>query len=176
MRIYLIGYMASGKTQIGHILANRLGFSFTDLDSVFEKQFRISVSDFFEKYDEHAFRLLEQKLLLETKNLDNIVISTGGGTPCFFDNMDFIRQSGISVYLKWDLQALLNRIKKAKRKRPLLRAVPPEELEEWVKAHLARREAFYLNADLIVPTREEPSEQLINRILDGLKVLMPQSK
>ena len=92
MRIYLIGYMASGKTQIGHILANRLGFSFTDLDTVFEKQFRISVSDFFEKYDEQAFRLLEQKLLLETKNLDNIVISTGGGTPCFFDNMDFIAE------------------------------------------------------------------------------------
>ena len=90
MRIYLIGYMASGKSNLGQLLAEKLGYSFIDLDYLFEERFRISVLDFFEKYDEDGFRKIERSILHETLEQDDVVISTGGGTPCFFDNMHFI--------------------------------------------------------------------------------------
>ena len=90
MRIYLVGYMASGKSNLGQILAEKLGYAFVDLDYLFEERFRIRVLDFFEKYDEKGFRTIEQSLLHETTGWDNMVIATGGGTPCFFDNMDVI--------------------------------------------------------------------------------------
>ena len=90
MRIYLIGYMASGKSNLGQILAEKLDYSFVDLDYLFEERFRISVFDFFEKYDEDGFRKIEKSLLQETTGWDDVVVATGGGTPCFFDNMRVI--------------------------------------------------------------------------------------
>jgi shikimate kinase len=150
MRIYLIGYMASGKSNQGQILAEKLGYSFIDLDYLFEKRFRISVLDFFEKYDEDGFRKIEQSLLLETSGWENVVVATGGGTPCFFDNMRVIRESGISVYLHWEVSALVRRLRQVKRKRPLLKDIPSEELEGWVSAQLREREFYYNQADYIV--------------------------
>ena len=149
MRIYLIGYMASGKSNLGRILAGKLGYRFIDLDWLFEERYRISVLDFFEKYDELVFRKIERLLLHETIDLEDVVISTGGGTPCFYDNMDFIRQAGLSVYLLWDVPALVGRLKMVKRKRPLLKDIPPAELEEKVSAQLAQRGFFYNQADIV---------------------------
>ena len=91
MNIYLIGYMYSGKTTLGHKLAVKLGYQWLDLDQVFEQVFHTSIPIFFKRYGEEAFRKLEQKLLHETANNDNTVISTGGGTPCFFDNIQWIK-------------------------------------------------------------------------------------
>jgi shikimate kinase len=150
MRIYLIGYMASGKSNLGRQLASKLGYDFVDLDYLFEERFRISVLDFFEKYDESAFRNIEQSLLVETMTMDNIVISTGGGTPCYFDNMQFIKSSGISVYLLWEVPALVSRLKMVKRKRPMLKDIPPDQLESSVSVHLAEREFFYRQADFTI--------------------------
>ena len=150
MRIYLIGYMASGKSNLGRILAGKLGYRFIDLDWLFEERYRISVLDFFEKYDESVFRKIERLLLHETIDLEDVVISTGGGTPCFYDNMDFIKQAGLSVYLLWDVPALVSRLKMVKRKRPLLKDIPPAELEEKVSAQLAQRRFFYDQADIVM--------------------------
>ncbi len=150
MRIYLIGYMASGKSNLGHQLAEKLGFSFIDLDQMFEERFRISVLDFFEKYDEAGFRKIEQSLLHETRTFENMVISTGGGTPCYFDNMHVIRESGISLYLHWTIPSLVERLKHVKRKRPLLKDIPAEELEDKVTKHLTGREFYYKQADYTI--------------------------
>lgn len=151
MRIYLIGYMASGKSNLGRHLANQLGYDFLDIDYLFEERYRISVLDFFEKYDEMAFRKIEQSLLHETIDLDNTVISTGGGTPCYFDNMEFIKRAGISVYLLWEVPVLVSRLKMVKRKRPLLKDIPPEGLFGKVAEQLAERELFYTQADFTIP-------------------------
>jgi len=124
MKIYLIGYMASGKTRLGNQLAELTGYRFMDLDEVFEERYRLSVFDFFEKYGEAAFRQIEQKLLVETEKLDRTVIATGGGTPCFFGNMDFIKRHGISIYIRMTVPELAERLQQVKKKRPLLKDVP----------------------------------------------------
>lgn len=168
MRIYLVGYMASGKSNFGRLLAEKLEYGFVDLDYLFEERFRISVLDFFEKYDENAFRKIERALLLETLGQENLVISTGGGTPCFFDNMDVIKKAGISVYLYWETHALIRRLKIVKRRRPLLKDVSPAELGAKVTAHLIEREAFYNRADIKVPGENFDVEALKEQIVNYL--------
>jgi shikimate kinase len=164
MRIYLVGYMASGKSNIGRLLAEKLGYDFLDLDHVFEERYRISVPDFFDKYDEKAFRYLERLILHDTVKHDNVVIATGGGTPCFFNNMQFIRKSGFSVYLSLPVQSLVKRLAALRRKRPLLKHIPASELAAKVTAHLAEREQFYNLADIQVPGEEPDLELLIREI------------
>lgn len=169
MRIYLIGYMASGKSNLGRQLASRLGYDFLDLDYLFEERFRVSVLDFFDKYDEMAFRKIERSLLHETCCLENTVISTGGGTPCYFDNMEFIRKSGISVYLLWEVPILVSRLKMVKRKRPLLKDTPPSELYDKVSGQLAEREFYYNQADFTIPGFNLDMDQLLGWLQPRLK-------
>lgn len=166
MRIYLIGYMASGKSKFGRLLAKKLNYGFLDIDYLFEERFHISVFDFFEKYNENAFRKIERNLLNETIDMEDVVISTGGGTPCFFDNMKVIKQSGISIYLHWDVASLLMRLTLMKRKRPLLKDVPQNELKGKVTAQLAEREFYYRQADLIIKGQDIDLEALIKLIRD----------
>ncbi len=149
MRIYLIGYMASGKSKTGSDLAELLGYSFSDLDDLFEEKYRISIYDFFIKYGESNFRKIEHDLLSGTRQLDQCVISTGGGTPCFFDNMSLIKNSGYSIYLRWSIGELVLRLKKVKRKRPVLKEFEGKDLFESVARHLEEREVFYNQADYI---------------------------
>ncbi len=150
MRVYLLGYMGSGKSTIGRKVALELGLGFTDLDHQFEEQYRISVADFFEKYDEKGFRAIEQRLLHDTLRENDILVSTGGGTPCFFDNLEFIRKAGISVYLRWPSGLLIERLQHVKRKRPLLKNIPDGELHQKISQHIAEREFYYNQADIIV--------------------------
>ncbi|MCX6266987.1 MAG: shikimate kinase [Bacteroidetes bacterium] len=168
MRVYLIGYMASGKSNIGKQLAEELGYRFIDLDYIFEERFRISVLDFFEKYDESAFRKIEQLLLQETIDMEDIVISTGGGTPCFFDNMNVIKNAGISIYLFWKVPSLVRRLKMARRRRPLLKGIPPSGLESQVGAHLAQRECYYNQADIIIEGEGLRLESLLSLVLSRI--------
>ncbi len=166
MRIYLIGYMASGKSNLGQLLAEKLGYSFIDLDYLFEERFRISVLDFFEKYDEDGFRKIERSILHETLEQDDVVISTGGGTPCFFDNMHFIKESGLSVYLHWEIPTLVSRLRQVKRKRPLLKDVPPGELEDTVRTHLEHRAFYYNQADYTIDTENLDMDAILRWIHD----------
>jgi shikimate kinase len=150
MRIYLVGYMASGKSNLGRELAEALGYQFTDTDQVFEERYRISILDFFAKYDEDAFRSIESQLLRETGALENTVISTGGGTPCFHGNMDFILGSGLSIYLHWEIPDLVERLKIIRKKRPLLKDVPTSGLEDLVRNHMKIRGPFYEQAGIMI--------------------------
>ena len=161
MKIYLIGYMASGKTKLGCRLAGLTGFSFLDLDELFEMRYRLSVFDFFEKYGEEAFRRIEQRLMLETEQLDRTVIATGGGTPCFPGNMDFIRQHGISIYIRMTIPDLAERLKQVRKKRPLLKDVPQGGMESFIEKQFAERESFYLRADYIVDGPDITAEEIL---------------
>jgi shikimate kinase len=163
--IYLVGYMASGKSNLGSELAGRLNYAFTDLDWIFEERYHISILDFFQKYDEPAFRNIEAKLLRETMSLEDTVISTGGGTPCFHNNMAFIREAGKSVYLRWDIPDIVARLKIIRRKRPLLKDIEAGDLEQFVKVHLAEREHFYLQADLIFEGAQNDLDHLARQLM-----------
>ena len=150
MNIYLVGYMASGKSKLGKELSGLTGLSFVDLDKVFEERYRIGIVDFFDKYGDLAFRQIEHKLLLETAALDNTIIATGGGTPCSEENIRFIKSHGISIYIRMNAADLAARLKRVKRKRPLLKDVPMENLEQFIRNQLEEREPYYLKADHII--------------------------
>jgi shikimate kinase len=149
-RIYLIGFMGSGKSTAGKRLAGAMGYDFADLDSMIEQKYRITIPALFERYDEAAFRKVEQETLRNTFQLNRHVIATGGGTPCFFDNMELINSYGTSVYLQMGPQALYQRLMNAKKKRPLIRQHPPEKVLGYIKEMLEAREPFYLQGHYVV--------------------------
>ncbi|MEI7980746.1 MAG: shikimate kinase [Bacteroidota bacterium] len=165
MRIYLVGYMASGKSNLGRILATELNFRFLDIDSMFEERYRVTIMDFFEKYGEEQFRMMEKAILHETAGFDETVIATGGGTPCFFDNMDFINNSGTSVYLRWEVPGLTERLRHVRKKRPILRSVEPENLENAVREHLKQRSVYYEKAHFTVDGTKPDAGKLAEWIL-----------
>src|SRR5688500_7926474 len=100
MKVFLIGFMGSGKSTVGKKLAQKMTLDFIDLDAYIEKQRQKTISYFFENFGEEKFREIERDALAELLEKDNVVISTGGGTPCFFDNMEKIKKNGISVYIE----------------------------------------------------------------------------
>ncbi len=150
MKIYLMGYMASGKSKMGKELSGLTGLSFYDLDEIFEERYRIGIVEFFDKYGDATFRQIEHQLLLETENLDNAIIATGGGTPCTDENIGFIKSQGISIYIRMTARDLFDRLKRVKKKRPLLKNLPIESLEQFIGEQLAEREPYYLQADYII--------------------------
>lgn len=150
MRIFLVGYMGSGKTRTGKLLAKALNYGFMDVDELFEERYRISIRDFFKKYDEEAFRKLEHQLLSETILRDDVVYSMGGGTPCFFDNMEMLNRYGLTVYIKMPALALYHRLKDSKKQRPVLHRMTSDDLLPHIESQLVVRDPFYSRAGLIV--------------------------
>ncbi len=145
-RIILIGYMGSGKTTVGKALSKDTGMMFYDLDWYIESRMRKSVSQLFAERGEDCFRKLEYNMLHEVAEFEDVIISCGGGTPCFFDNMDYLNQQGDVVYLKATPDVLYKHLLMAKVERPLLKGKSPEELIAYITEHLKEREPFYSKA------------------------------
>lgn len=160
-RIYLVGYMGSGKSTTGKRLASKLNYRFVDLDRLIESTYKTSIPLLFEKYDEHAFRLLEQSALKNTLTGTRTVIATGGGAPCFFDNMDVMNRNGFTIYLKMTPGALAYRLKHARKRRPLLENINEAELQEHISHNLEEREKYYKKAQLIVDAHDDVSEKIL---------------
>lgn len=150
MIIFIVGYMGSGKSTFGKRLARYMGYDYIDLDLLFEETYRIGIADFFSKYGEPIFRKMEHELLEKTLNQEQVVISCGGGTPCFFNNMKLMNANGVTIYLHLEPAALAMRLANARRKRPLIETLPGDDLEQKIKLHLAMREHFYLQSKLVV--------------------------
>lgn len=163
-RIFLIGYMGSGKSTIGRLLAQRLNFQFVDTDKWIEAKKRSTVSAIFEQEGEVAFRLLEKNALREVGEFENTIIATGGGIPCFFDNMQYMNKKGITVYLKWSAEDLEKRlIADNTNKRPLLAKYNEKELLEYIQRGLTEREPYYSEAQLTVSGTEQ---ETVSKIAD----------
>ena len=145
-RIILIGYMGAGKTTIGKALSKELGIIFYDLDWYIESRMRKSVSEIFSERGEEGFRKIEYNMLHEVAEFENVIISCGGGTPCFFDNMDYLNQQGQVVYLKASPEVLYKHLQMAKVERPLLKGKSSEELIAFIREQLDKREPFYSKA------------------------------
>lgn len=150
-KVYLIGYMGSGKTSVGAPLAKRLDRSFFDLDQLIEEKSGKSVSRIFEEEGEAAFRGMERQLLRQfSEENDRFVLSVGGGTPCYYDNMSFMNVQGVTIYLKMDAASLAFRLVHSKNERPLLRSIGNQDLECFIRQHLNEREDMYNEAALVV--------------------------
>lgn len=145
-RIILIGYMGSGKTTVGKVLSRELNLPFYDLDWYIENRMHKSIHQIFEEKGEEGFRKIERNLLHEVAEFENVIISCGGGTPCFFDNIGYINQQGESVYLKCRADVLSAHLRMGKAIRPLLLNKTNEEVELFISEQLAQRESFYSQA------------------------------
>lgn len=165
MTIYLIGFMGSGKSTFGKRMASRAGWKFEDLDSLIENIEGRSVRNIFLESGENYFREIEASTLRGISKDDNIVVACGGGTPCYKDNMKFMNQSGVTIYLKHNVQTLAHRLKNAKKVRPLLERMNPEEMEQYISAKLAERERWYNKSQLIIDGLKADPGKLIDIIL-----------
>ncbi len=150
MKYYLVGYMYCGKSTFGRRLAEAKGMDYLDLDRAFEARYHYTVPMFFQRFGEAAFRTLETQMLHSTADLDNVVIATGGGTPCYGDNMDFILAHGTAVYLQMPVDALVERALRSRNPRPLMHGLPEPEMRALIERQLKEREPIYLRAPLIV--------------------------
>lgn len=164
MLIYLIGYMSSGKTTIGRQLAKRLKYGFQDTDAMIEHKYRVNISRIFEKYGEDVFRRMEHEILQETAECTHTVISTGGGLPCYKENMDFINSQGVSVYIKLPPVHLCQRLKKSKQRRPLVKNLHKKNLQQFVEEQLNIREVYYNRANIVFDPYTDNIDTLVNKI------------
>ena len=145
-RIILIGYMGAGKTTVGKALAKELGLAFYDLDWYIESRRRKTVAQLFAEVGEEGFRTIEHNMLHEVAEFEDVVVSCGGGTPCFFDNIDYMNRQGQVVYLRCHPDVLVEHLAMSKNERPLLKGKTPDELRRFIAAQLQRREPFYTKA------------------------------
>ena len=160
-RIFLVGFMGSGKTTFGKKVASKLGYTFVDLDALIVETTWSTIPTLFAERGEAGFREEEQAALHSVLERENIVVATGGGTPCFFDNMERINQSGTSVYLQLSAAALAARLATAKTPRPLIAGLSGDELTEFVASKLAERESFYTQATHTFPAHRERIPELV---------------
>ena len=168
MRIFLIGYMGSGKTTIGRVVAERLGLSFVDMDAHIESKYHKTVAQIFSEFGEEKFRKMERKCLLEVADFEDVVISTGGGAPCFFDNMDVMNEKGETVYIRLTPKELSIRLKTTTlHKRPILASYQGDDLEKFIASNLEQRERFYTQAKHTVSGMDKVIEEQITALFQA---------
>ena len=146
-RIVLIGYMGSGKTTVGKALAKELSLPFYDLDWYIESRMRKKVSQIFAERGEEGFRQIERNMLHEVAEFEDVVVSCGGGTPCFFDNMEYMNSQAQVVWLRCEPEVLQKHLLMGKGDRPLLKGKNPDELLDFIREQLEYREQFYAKAN-----------------------------
>ncbi len=145
-RIIFIGYMGSGKTTVGKAISKATGMPFYDLDWYIETRMRKTVAQIFAERGEEGFRQIEQNMLHEVAEFEDVIISCGGGTPCFFDNMEYLNNQGQTVYLKATPEVLQQHLLMGKGDRPLIKDKTPDELLTYIREHLQTREPYYSQA------------------------------
>ncbi|MBS1667425.1 MAG: shikimate kinase [Bacteroidetes bacterium] len=165
MKIFLIGFMGSGKTHWGELLSERLDLPFFDLDAVIVQTEQKSISDIFTEKGEEYFRYKEKEVLEElVKDHDKFIVSCGGGTPCFFNNILFMKKEGKVIWLNTSVEVLKKRLVKERMSRPLVRAVGDAELESYIVRKLGERKMYYSQADVIVEEENIDIHSLIENI------------
>lgn len=172
IRIFLTGYMGAGKTTLGKAFARELNMPFIDLDWYIEERFHKTIRTLFEERGEEAFRKLERDMLHEVGEFEDVIISTGGGTPCFYDNMEYMNRQGDTVFLDVDPDTLFRRLKVATRQRPVLQDKTDEELREIIIEALRRRRPVYEQARYRFDGGHLESRRQITRSVEELRTLL----
>jgi shikimate kinase len=163
-KIFLIGFMGSGKTHWGKIWAAKSGLQFFDLDEVIEQEEKKSVAEIFSQKGETYFRQKEMEILQTFATKENCIIACGGGTPCFNNNMQWMNANGTTVYLLATAKEIFNRVITEQQKRPLIKDFSPQELLVFIENKLQEREIYYSQAKIILPVSAIKADS-INSIL-----------
>lgn len=143
-----MGYMGCGKTTFGRALSAATGFTFIDLDFYIEQRFHGTVSELFQRVGEEGFRKMERDMLREVAEFEDTIVSCGGGTPCFFDNVDFMNEHGHTLWLQASRESLFSRLIRKREKRPLLAGHTDDEIREIIDRQLEMRSPYYSKASL----------------------------
>jgi len=170
--IFLIGYMGCGKTTLGRALQKATGLEFIDLDTYIEARYRMNVRDIFASRGEEAFRDMERRMLREVGEFEDVVIACGGGTPCHFDNMEYMNLRGVTVWLQASHERLLDRLIKGSYKRPLLHGKTPEQIDAVITSALKEREPYYSQALLRFPSDLLEDRAQIDRTVEQFRHMM----
>ena len=166
MIISLIGYMGSGKSHISKVLSQKLNLKLIDLDKQISQKFNLTIPEIFEKRGEIYFRKEERILLEEILNTEkDCILSLGGGTPAYYNNIDLINEKSESIYLQTSVRTLVERLSKQKQKRPLIARIPDEDLPEFIAKHLFERQIFYGQAKYSVSTNYKTPEEIVDEII-----------
>ena len=169
MIISLVGYMGSGKSHISKILSDRINFKLIDLDKEISRRNKLTIPEIFEKKGEIYFRKLERETLEELlATEENLVLSLGGGTPAYYNNMEIINHNSKSIFLRASISTLAERISKQKEKRPLIANISDEDLPEFIAKHLFERNEFYSKAQFTVNTDSKEPEKIVAEIIEKL--------
>jgi len=165
MTIFLLGFMGCGKSYVGRALAQKIGYDFIDLDTAIEAAEDKKIVEIFNIKGEAAFRTIETAMLHEIYK-KNTIISTGGGTPCFADNMNWMKSSGLTVFLNPSIEIISERLKSEKSQRPLISAVPDKELKNHIYKLYIQRLPYYEAADLTIEAEHE--EDILKVIIEAV--------
>lgn len=171
-RIILIGYMGAGKTTLGKALAQELNLQFYDLDWYIEERYHKTIAQIFAERGEDGFREIERNMLHETAEFENIVLSCGGGTPCFFDNMAYMNRQAKTVYLKATPEILTQHLRMSKTERPLLKGKKDEELIQYISTSLETRTPYYSRAHYTFDVTLLDNSENIKDAVRSLKELL----
>jgi len=163
-RIYILGMMGAGKTTQGKKIAQHLGYAFIDLDKEIEKHLDKSISKIFEEDGEELFRKTESEIVQSIQN-EKVVIATGGGTPCYYNNMQYINEHGVSIYLKAKAGLILQRITRYPHKRPLLKGLNNDEIRAFIEQKIAEREPIYMLSDYVFEIPATSVEIIVKSVL-----------
>lgn len=159
-KFFLTGYMGSGKSTVGEKLAAKLKYDFIDLDKLIESDYKQSIPEIFATKGEKEFRAMEHNTLKRVIEKNNVVVACGGGTPCYYDNMELMSNNGVTVYIKMSVDALLDRLTNAKEKRPLIENKTAPELRSFIKRQLEKREDIYHKAQYTVKGKDINVDEL----------------
>lgn len=167
MRIYLVGFMGSGKSHTGRQLAQLLGYPFLDLDALIEERAGMDIPSIFAREGENGFRQREREALHSTRRLEEIIVACGGGAPCFFDNMEWMNQHGLTIYLEAPVPVLAQRLMPGREHRPLIAGLAEEDLPAFIEEKLANRDPIYRQSQILFFQKlpnEEIAQELKNTI------------
>jgi shikimate kinase len=168
MKIFLIGFMGSGKTHWARQLSAKLGIPFYDLDSVIVEKEHNSVSDIFSQKGEEYFRYQEKETLEEiVQRKESFILSCGGGTPCYFNNIEFMKKNGKVIWLNTSVDMLKQRLLKERMSRPLIREIDDDELRRYIVRKLSERRMYYQQADVTVNEENTTLEELIQTLMNN---------
>ncbi|WBV56003.1 AAA family ATPase [Chryseobacterium daecheongense] len=169
MIISLVGYMGCGKSHISKILSEKINFKLIDLDKEISRRNKLTIPEIFEKKGEIYFRKLERETLEEIlATEENLILSLGGGTPVYYNNMEIINNNSKSIFLKASVSTLAERLSKQKEKRPLIANISDENLPEFIAKHLFERNEFYSKAMISVTTDSREPEAIVDEIIEKL--------
>lgn len=169
MIITLVGYMGSGKTHVSKILSEKIKFKLFDLDKEISRRNKATIPEIFQKRGEIYFRKLEREILEEIlASQDNIVLSLGGGTPVYYNNMEIINNNSTSIFLRTSINTLVERLSKQKEKRPLIANISQDDLPEFIAKHLFERNVYYSRAQYTIVTDYKTPEEILQEIMDNI--------